>query len=99
MGQDAQIKAAEEEQTRLENLEESYQVRDKQKEEHDRELERLSELLIVREQEVVEKSGKLDLERIQVDDLKKNLHGKLAKKRGEFIQKLSRLSSEVLKWN
>jgi len=97
--QDAQIKAAEEEQTRLENLEESYQVRDKQKEEHDHELERLSELLIVREQEVVEKGGKLDLERIQVDDLKKNLHSKLAEKRDEFIQKLSRLSSEVLKWN
>jgi len=96
---DAQLKAGEEEQTRLAHLEESYNLRDKQKEVHDQELHKLSELLIVREQEVVEKDGKLDLERIQVDELKKKLHSKLAGKRSEFIQKLSRLSSEVLKWN
>jgi len=95
----SQIKASEGEQTRLKELEESYQIRDKEKEERDNGLNRLFELLIVREQQVVEKGGKLDLERIQVDELKKCLHSKLSEKRVDFIQKLSWLSTEVLKWN
>lgn len=96
---DAQIKAGEGEQTRLKELEESYQTRDKQKNERDQECTRLSELLIVREQDVVEKGGKLDLERIQVDELKNSLHSALAEKRANFVKELSALSSEVLKWN
>jgi len=96
---DAQVKAGEAEQTRLKELEESYQLRDKEKDERDQECTKLSELLVEREQDVVEKGGKLDIERTEVDELKNSLHNALAEKRANFVKQLSGLSSEVLKWN
>jgi len=96
---EAQIKAAEEEQTRLKELEESYQIRDKNKDERNQECTGLSELLKVREENVVEKGAKLDVERNQVDELKNTLHSAVAEKRVNFIKQFSGLSSEVLKWN
>jgi len=96
---DAQIKAAEEEQSRLKELEESYQIRDKEKEDNDQKCKRLSELLLIRDQDVVQKGAKLDQERIQVDELKNSFHSTVAGKRANFIKLLSGLSSEMVKWN